>query len=129
MSRTLAGLRQSFKGDFSASAFRLIDGEPNIVGKFGRICGFPGGLYEAWFIGPDLQPLSGRRMTILRDKCSLEGTFREVDGEGWVQGRGRDFVLRMAALAGVRRKRRASPAQLAGLARYRRANTKDRKVT
>jgi hypothetical protein len=118
---TLADLRRDFGGDFSSGAFRHIDEEANIVGRFGRIREMPDGTYDVWFVPADIRTgHSGRRMAGSRRACEAAGDkLILLDGEGYARGRGRDFVLRMAVLAGVRRKGKMSPARLAALARAR----------
>lgn len=110
-----ASLRQQFSDDFSSGAFRRIDGEQRIVGKFGQITQAEDGSFDCWFVGPDLSPLSGRRMAniareiaVLRGNLAVDEGLIILTGEGYIQGAGRDFVLRMAPLAGIKRKRRLS---------------------
>lgn len=100
--------RQDFANDFSSSAFRRIDGEMHIVGKWGSIVQLEDGTYDAWFVGPDLSPLSPQKIAAIRQKAPLWLGLKELDGEACAQGAGRDFVLTAARLAGVRKKRRVS---------------------
>lgn len=106
----LPTLRQQFGDTFSSSAFQTIDDERNIVGKFGRIAQFPDGSFDCWFVHPSSFPLSPRKLAAIRKKCLLEDGFTELDGEAYTQGAGRDFVLRMAVLAEVKRKRTVTAA-------------------
>ena len=99
-------IRRDFINDFSRSAFDVIDGEPQIVGKWGRISQFDDGTYDVWFIGPDLTPLSNQKLAAIRKSVSLERGLRVLTGEAYVQGRGRAFVLEMAPICGVRKKKR-----------------------
>lgn len=101
-------LRQQFKDDFSNSAFQRIDDEQRIVGKYGEITQFDDGSFDVWFIGPNLEPLSTRRLNSISEKVREIGTFTMLEGEGYARGRGRDFVLFSAALAGVKKKKRVS---------------------
>lgn len=103
-------LRQEFQNDFASSAFQSIDGEQNIIGKFGRITQLDDGSYDCWFIGPDLSPLTTHRMAAIRRNAQQEWGLRELTGEAYAQGRGRAFVLQAAALAGVKKKRRVTAA-------------------
>jgi hypothetical protein len=102
---------RDFRKDFSSSAFRKINGDLEIFGKFGRIIQLDDGTFDAWFVGPrpKLLPLSGQRMAVIRKNIPEEWGLRELTGEAWVQGRGRDFVLHVARLLGVKKKRRAIP--------------------
>lgn len=99
-------LRNEFWNDFSRSAFRTIDGEQYIIGKWGRISQFGDGTYDVWFVGPNLSPLSNQKLAAIRRFVSLERGLRVLTGEAYVQGRGREFVLEMAPICGVRRKKR-----------------------
>lgn len=99
-------LRQEFLHDFSRSAFQTIDDEQYIIGKWGRISQLDDGAYDVWFVGPDLSPLSTQKLASIRKSVSLERGLRVLTGEAYVQGKGRDFVLEMAPICGVRRKKR-----------------------
>ena len=102
-------LRQDFADDFSGPSFRTIDGETQIVGKWGRISQFEDGTFDVWFIGPDLAPLSNQKLAAIRQKCPEWMGLRILDGEAYAQGAGREFALQAARLTGVKRKRRVSP--------------------
>lgn len=102
-------LRQDFADDFAGPSFQRIDGEMQIVGKWGRISQFEDGTYDVWFIGPDLSPLSDQKLTAIRQKCPEWMGLRMLDGEAYATGKGREFVLQAARLTGVKRKRRVSP--------------------
>lgn len=99
-------LRQDFGNDFSASAFQTIDGEPQIVGKFGRITQFPGGTFDCWFVDPNRGPLSGRRLAAINR--AINGGIIQLTGEGYIQGAGRQFVIDMAQIIRVRKRRKLS---------------------
>lgn len=101
-------LRQQFGDDFSSSAFKKIGDEENIVGKYGRIMQLDDGSFDCWFVGSDLTPLTTQKLNAIANNLRVEGKLHRLDGEAWVQGRGRDFVLKVAPLAGVKRKRRYS---------------------
>lgn len=111
-----ATLREQFGDDFSKSAFQVIDGELRIIGKYGQITQDQDGTFDVFFIGPDYEPLSERRLGALAKSYAQEGGFHHLTGEGWVKGRGRAFALKSALLAGVKKKRRISPEQRAKLA-------------
>lgn len=107
-------LRLDFVDDFSRSAFQLIDGEQRIVGKWGQITQLDDGTYDCWFVGLNLTPLTAHRLAAIRQKVAQEGGFRQLTGEASIQGRGRAFVLKMAAVAGIKRKRRNTPGRQLG---------------
>lgn len=97
-------LKHDFGMDFAGSAFRQIDGETRIVGKYGQIVQMADSSYDAWFVGPNLSPLTGKRLGVIT-RSFQDGRFKALDGEGWIRGTGREFVLRSASLAGVKRRR------------------------
>lgn len=103
-------LRQQFGNDFARSAFKRIDGKESMVGKFGQITQFDDGTFDVWFVGSNLAPLSGYRINALAEKYAQGADFHELSGEAWVQGRGREFALKGARLAEVKKKRRISEA-------------------
>lgn len=102
-------LKADFGEDFASSAFGEESGDPAIIGKWGSIVQMDDGSYDCWFRHPDLTtPLSGKRMAKIARECRQEDGFEALNGEGYTQGRDRDFVLRMAVLAGVKKKRKMS---------------------
>lgn len=110
---------RDLRNDFASSAFRTIDDDSAIIGKFGRIIQLDDGTFDCWFVGPNLAPLGARRIASIRRNLSKEGTFHELTGEAWIQGRGREFVLRCAPLLGIRRKKRVSESTVRHLAQMR----------
>lgn len=118
MSTTPIQIRD-FRNDFASSAFRAIDDVSAISGRFGRVIQLDDGTFDCLFVGPNLAPLTGRRIASIRRNLAQEGTFRELTGEAWIQGRGRDFVLRCAPLLGIRRKKRVSESTVRLLAQMR----------
>jgi hypothetical protein len=106
----LPTLREQFSNDFASSAFKTIDGEARIVGKFGQITQFDDRVFDVWFVGSSLAPLGYRKLAAIENNIGEEGRLRKLNGEACIQGQGRDFVLRMASLAGIKKKRRLSEA-------------------
>lgn len=100
--------RQQFADDFAGTAFQSKDGEQKIVGKFGEIVRLDDGTWDAWFIGPELEPLSEHKLTALEKKARGIGHFRRLTGEAYMQGEGEDFVRQVAPLIGVKKRRRIS---------------------
>lgn len=102
-------LKRDFGADFASTAFQNIDDEIRIVGKYGQITQYESGLYDAWFVGPNLDPLSGLRINRICAACAQEERpVKKLTGEAFIRGSGREFVLRMAVLAGIKRKRQVS---------------------
>jgi len=100
----MASLREDFKDHVSRSAFQSIDGDLALVGKWGRVIKMDD-IYDCWFIGPNLTPLSSRRINAIAENLPVEGGFRKLTGEGWVQVRGKAEVLAMLPLLGIKKKR------------------------
>lgn len=121
-------LREDFSNDFASSAFGEVSGDKAIVGKWGSITRLDDGAYDAWFHAKDLsRSLTGRRLAKIERECLPEDQFVKLTGEGYAQGRGREFVLRMAVLVGVKRKRRMSPeARAAAIDRLQSARTAEK---
>lgn len=121
-------LKEDFGEDFSSSAFGYDAGDPAIIGKWGSITQMGDGAFDAWFHAKDLsRSLTGRRLAKIERECLSGDQFVKLTGEGYAQGRGREFVLRMAALAGVKRKRRMSPeARAAAIDRLQSARTAEK---
>jgi len=104
---------------YSKTAYRVIDGEPALVGKFGRITQLDNGDFDVWFVGPDLSPLGSRKLTVIAQNLPLDWQLIRLTGEGIVQGRGAAFLHEAASLCGVRKKRRVSQKERDRLARMR----------
>ena len=104
---------------YSKTAYRVIDGEPALVGKFGRITQLDNGDFDVWFIGPDLSPLGERKIGVIERNLSVEGPLNRLNGEAYIQGRGAAFLRETADLCGVRKKRRVSQKERDRLARMR----------
>src|SRR5688572_16163350 len=109
---SLPSLRQHFGSEFAKSAFRMIDGELRIVGKFGQITQLEDGTFDVWFVGPDLNPLTGRRIASIAQNFPRRGCLKILEGEAYTRGRGKAFVLDIAPLAGVKKRRMPSDDQL-----------------
>lgn len=102
----MSRLRQQFGADFASSAFRRVDGDERIVGRFGDVTQLADGTYDAWFHGPDLRPLSGRKLAALEKKIKKKWGFVRLTGEGYSQSADPAFVREVAVYLRVRRRRR-----------------------
>src|SRR5690606_13884809 len=99
--KAIPSLRQQFEAHFSRSVFQTIEGEQRIIGKWGQITQFDDGTFDVWFVGQNLQPLTAQRLTRIAQNFPRTGRLTMLDGEAYTQGRGKDFVLDLAPLAGV----------------------------
>jgi len=104
-------LKDEFGNDFAATAFQIVDNEPRIIGRFGSISRFDDGSYDCWFHSPDLSPLSGHKLAAIERKASQKHHFVRLTGEAYAVGEGREFVLDMSRLIGVRKRRSISAAE------------------
>ena len=109
-----------FKQDFSSSAFKTIDRERRIVGKFCEVTILDDGTFDVWIVRPDREPISKRKLKCIikgivsLPSCSPEesGTIQALDGEGYIQTSNQALVREIAFLCGVRKRMRYSEATL-----------------
>lgn len=102
-------LRETFQSEVSSSAFQVVDGETRIVGKFAQIALMEDGLFDVWLVGPDLQPLSTRKLNSIMKMFPQGAKFSVLTGEAYTQVRDRDVVLKSLSLLGIRKTRKLSP--------------------
>jgi len=102
-------LRHQFGQDFASSAFRDVDGDKAIVGKYGIIVQLEDGLYDVWFVRPDGSPLTEHKITAVAKNLPENTGLVRLDGEAYAQGRGEDWVREMASLVGVKKRKQLSP--------------------
>jgi len=112
-------LRDDFGGDLSKSAFRIIDDELRIVGKWGQIAKIDG-YYDIWLVREDGEPMSTIKLRRLCQNTPFKTPPTELTGEGWGRVAGRGDLLKTAHLLKVRMKRKVSPQEIARLAEMRR---------
>jgi hypothetical protein len=114
-------LRDDFGGDFSSSAFRVIDDELRIVGKWGQIAEMDG-YYDVWLVREDGEPMGTLKLRRLCQNTPFKTPPTELTGEGWGRVAGRDDLLKTAHLLKVRKKRKVSAQERARLADIRRGH-------
>ena len=117
-------MRQTFKDDFAKSAFSGSGINTIITGKYGVIQQLEDGMYDIWFVGPELSPLGGRRLGALARNPSLEGRLNVLTGEAYTQVATAEDVRLIAPLVGVRKKRKISQAEKERLASMRKSGGK-----
>jgi len=97
-------------GDISsASAFKTIDGEKRIIGKWGQIS-LIDDTFDVWLIQPDLSSLTERRITTIENKLQLNGTLIKLTGEAYFQTKDIDLIRRSIPVLGIRKKKQLSEA-------------------
>lgn len=102
----MGGLRQQFHDAFASTAFRQVAGDDAIVGKFGSIAQLDDGTFDCWFVRPDGSPLSERKLAAIAKKLPVEAGLTKLSGEAYTQGADRAFVLEIASLLGIKRRKR-----------------------
>jgi hypothetical protein len=108
-------LREIFGKDVSSSAFKLIDGELTIVGKWCRIALDDDGEIDLWICNT-ADMLAGLGTLKLRNVISrinyrVGSTLRELNGEAWGKVRGKEIILENLPVLGIKKKRRVSDEQ------------------
>lgn len=98
-------LRKTFKDHVSKSAFKKIDGELRLVGKFGQIS-ILDNVFDIWFVSTP--PLTSKKLTALLKKLPEELSYTRLDGEAYVQTPDLQVVLKLLPLCGIKRKRKVS---------------------
>lgn len=98
-------LKQLFGSIVSSSAFRVIDGEERMVGKFGEVSVLDDGLYDIWLIGRGMKPLSKRKLRSIIGKFPQGARFTELTGEAFTQVGATNAIIKSLSLLGIKRKR------------------------
>lgn len=108
-------LREIFGNDVSSVAFKLINGELNIIGKWCRITLEDNGVFDVWICNTaDIQKGLGAqkvRNIISRLNYPAGSPFHELTGEAWGKVRGKEIILQNLPLLGIKKKRRISDQQ------------------
>ena len=102
-----------FKQDFASTAFKTIDGDRRIVGKFGEVAILDDGIFDIWIVSPSREPVGTRKLNNLEKAFSrIKGwelaRYVRLTGEAYIQTTDRSLVREVALLCGVKRKRRVS---------------------
>jgi len=101
-------LRQHFKNEVSSSAFLVIDEETRIVGKYSQISLTDSGHFDIWLVGPNLEPLSPRKLNSILKSIQQEASFTVLTGEAYTQTMDKQLILRNLPLLGIKKKRKIS---------------------
>ena len=108
-------LRKIFGNDVSSVAFKVIDGELNIIGKWCRITLEDNGGFDVWICNTaDIQKGLGAqkvRNVISRLNSPAGSPFHELTGEAWGEVKDKEIILKNLPLLGIRKKRRVSDEQ------------------
>lgn len=81
-------LRRTFENRVSKGAFKKIDDELRVIGKFAQIAILDTGGIDVWIRSPDLTPLGTRKLNNLCTAVSTaipEAQIQNLDGEAWFQ--------------------------------------------
>jgi len=117
-----------FKQDFASTAYKTINGERRIVGKFGEVTILDDDTYDIWIIQPSREPIGTRKLNNLEKAFSAlkgweQARYERLTGEAYIQTTDRSLVREVAFMLGVKRRKRYSEAtrqaNAARLAKYR----------
>ncbi len=100
-------LRNLLCDHVSSSTLKMIDGELRVVGKYGQIT-LMDGFFDIWIVGPDLTPVSTRRINLTAEIFRQEGSFIKLTGEAYVRTKDKALILKSLRLLGIKAKRRLS---------------------
>lgn len=103
-------MRQTFKDDFAKSAFSGTGENTVITGKYGVIQQLDTDCYDIWFVGKNLEPLSGRRIASLGREDSLKNRLKMLNGEAYLQVSNPEEVRTIAPLLGIKKRRQVTQA-------------------
>ena len=118
-------LRKTFDQHFARSAFRFIDDELRIIGKFGEIALNDDGSFDVWMVMPGRSPIGTRKLTNLCafvQNLSREADIHRLTGEAWFTTTDTTSVRETGFQLGVKRRRRYSEVTLQRLRESARIN-------
>jgi len=101
-------MKALFKDLVSSGAFKTIDGEMRIIGKFGQISMIDD-VIDCWLVTDP--PMSKRKLGAALKKSPLGASFRVLDGEAYYQTTDKSLIPELITLAGIRKKRILSDKQ------------------
>lgn len=97
--------KETFKDYVSSSAFKTIDGEKRLVGKFGQISILEN-IFDIWFVSNP--PLTPRKLSAMLKKIPENITFTRLDDEAYLQTNDLKVVLKLLPICDIRRKKKLS---------------------
>ena len=100
-------LRDLFQNDVASTAFKIVDGEKRIIGKFGQLS-IVDGVFDIWFVGLDFSPLSTLRLNSAAKKLGKEADIHMLTGEMWLQTADLALARKAISLLGIKKKRQYS---------------------
>ena len=112
---TRAELEQVTQKAFSSTAYRSVDDEWIVVGRYCRCAYLGSDQWNVWICNPaDLvSGLSQRKVRAIAariaDLLPLKGGFKELTGEGAYPSMSTADLLRSAPLLGIKKRRTANP--------------------
>lgn len=112
---TRADLEQVTRRAFSGPAYRCVDDEWQVVGKFCRCAYLGNGHWDVWVCNPSdiAAGLTSRKVSgIVRRIAEISprsGPFHELTGEGYYPTMPTEVLLRSMAPLGISKRRKAAP--------------------
>jgi hypothetical protein len=116
-----------FGGTFAKAAFRAIDGESRIIGKFGQITLNDDGSFDVWIVTPDRSPVGTRKLNNLVSAISATSwkpDIRVLTGDAWFTTTDPALVREIAFLLGIPKRRCYSAETLERMRKQARVNLK-----
>ena len=109
-------LKNGFGKDFASSAFKTIDDEAKIVGKFYEETLMADGTYDVWIVRPDREPIGTRKLNNLESSLSSiitnnEAVYSRLDGEAYLHTSDKSYDREVALLLGIKRRKQYSEAE------------------
>lgn len=98
-------IKEIFKEYVSSGAFKHIDDEIRLVGKYGQVSLIED-VFDIWFVSE--LPLTQRKLSALLKKIPENVGFTRLDTEAYIQTSDISVVLKLLPICGIRRKKRNS---------------------
>ena len=106
-------LKSIFKDHVSSGAFKKVDGELRIIGKFGQVS-MNDDVFDIWYCKEP--PLSERKLTAMLKYVPQEIGFTRLDGEAIIQSKDLSVPLNLLSTLKINRRRKLSEKEKTRLA-------------
>lgn len=100
-------LTHEFKNYVSSGAFKRIDGEIRIIGKYGQIS-LINDIFDIWIITPDLKQIPERKLSFILKRFPKNSGYTRLCGEAWVQTKDKELVLNILSVLKIRKRKKLS---------------------
>lgn len=93
-----------FKNDVSSTAYKNVDGEKRITGKYAQIS-IMDDEFDIWIITPSFTPISERKLSSLIKKIPDKLPVTRLNGEAWAKCADKDLIRELLPLLGIRKRK------------------------